>query len=102
MTRFIGMLQTGFAIFLYLLSAVTFIDYMYSLTIPDTVTAIENAFGRLVILVFMLVLAKFSMAAGRKKLRETAASGDDAGSGDPGREAPLDPDQPEVSEEAEK
>ncbi len=68
MTRLIGYLQTGFAILLYLLSAVTFIDYLYSLTIRDTVTAVENAFGTLVILIFMLVLAKFTLAAGKKKL----------------------------------
>lgn len=61
--------QIYFAYLLYLLSAITFFDYMYSLTIPDTVTAIENAFGKLIILVFMLVMAKFSRAAGKARLQ---------------------------------
>ncbi len=74
MTRFIGFSLVGFACLLYLLSAVTFIDYMYSLTIRDTVTAVENAFGTLVILVFLLVLAKFSLKAGKNKLQEVNAT----------------------------
>ena len=102
MTRFSAYVQIGFAILLYLLSAVTFIDYMYSLTIPDTVTAIENAFGTLVILVAMLVLAKFTMAAGRKKLQETAPSGTGAGNGESGPARSLDSGQQEPGKEAEK
>jgi len=58
---------------LYLISAATFLDYMYSLTIRDTVTAVENAFGTLVILVFMLVLAKFSLKDGKKRLQHDKA-----------------------------
>jgi len=61
---------TGFAYLLYLISAATFLDYMYSLTIRDTVTAVENAFGTLVILIFMLVLAKFSLKDGKKRLQQ--------------------------------
>ena len=82
MNKFIGILQIGLAVLLYLLSAITFIDYMYSLTIPDTVTAVENAFGTLVILIFMLVMAKFALAAGRKRLqdeKDKTAAGDHAG-----------------------
>lgn len=79
MNKFIGLVQTGGAWLLYLLSAVTFVDYLYTLTIRDTVTAVENAFGTLVILVFMLVLAKFSLAAGKKRLGEESTSGTDGG-----------------------
>ena len=82
MTKFSAYLKISFAVLLYIISAFTFIDYMYSLVIPDTVTAVENAFGKLVILIFMLVLAKFTLAAGKQKLREIA-TGDDSG-GDEG------------------
>ena len=76
MNKIIACLLIGFAYLLYLVSAGAFIDYIYSLTI-DTVTAMENAFGTLVILIFMLVLAKFSLSAGKNKLKinpETSAS----------------------------
>ena len=79
MTKFSAYLKISFAVLLYILSVFTFIDIMYSLVIPDTVTAVENAFGKLVILIFMLVLAKFTLEAGKKKLHEIAA-GDDSGS----------------------
>ena len=102
MTRFIGILQTGFAWLLYLLSIVTFVDYMYSLTIPDTVTAIENAFGTLVILIFLLVMAKFSLTAGKQKLQESAAGKQAAGGEKPGAENGLDPGQTKSEEETEK
>ena len=69
MNKIIAYLLIGFAFLLYLISAGIFIDYIYSLTIRDTVTAMENAFGKLVILVFMLVLAKFSLTAGKNKLK---------------------------------
>ena len=70
MDKLTGYFLIGFAYLLYLISAATFLDYMYSLTIRDTVTAVENAFGTLVILVFMLVLAKFSLKDGKKRLQK--------------------------------
>jgi uncharacterized membrane protein len=70
MNKLTGYFLTGFAYLLYLISAATFLDYMYSLTIRDTVTAVENAFGTLVILIFMLVLAKFSLKDGKKRLQQ--------------------------------
>ena len=102
MTRLIGYLQTGFAILLYLLSAVTFIDYMYSLTIRDTVTAVENAFGTLVILVFMLVLAKFTLAAGKKKLAADEALNAVESSEKPVSRDEIDPGQTGAGDGAEK
>ncbi len=69
MNKISAYLRIGIAILLYLMSAITFLDYMYSLIIPDTVTAVENAFGKLVILIFMLVMAKFSLSSGLKQLR---------------------------------
>jgi len=102
MTRLIGYLQTGFAILLYLLSAVTFIDYMYSLTIRDTVTAVENAFGTLVILVFMLVLAKFTLAAGKKKLAADDVQNGAGPSDDPVPRNEIDLGQTGTGERAEK
>jgi hypothetical protein len=69
MNKIIAYLLIGFAYLLYLVSAGTFIDYIYSLLILDTVTAMENAFGKLVVLVFMLVLAKFSLSAGKNKIK---------------------------------
>ena len=69
MNKITAYLLIGFAYLLYLVSAGTFIDYIYSLMIRDTVTAMENAFGTLVILIFMLVLAKFALTAGKKKLK---------------------------------
>lgn len=102
MIRYLGYLQIGLAILLYLLGAVTFVDYMYSLTIRDTVTAVENAFGTLVILIFLLVLAKFTLAAGRKKLAlENASSGAENGKNS-GADGGIDPGQPGAEEETEK
>lgn len=76
MNKLTGYLLTGFAYVLYLISAATFLDYMYSLTIRDTVTAVENAFGTLVILVFLLVLAKFSLKDGKKRLQQNGDEGE--------------------------
>jgi len=75
MTRVSAYLKIIFAIFLYIISALTFVDYIYSLLIPDTVTAMENAFGKLAILIFMLVLAKFTLAAGKAQLNEKRSDG---------------------------
>ena len=80
MNKLTAYLLIGFAILLYLLSALTFFDYMYSLVIPDTVTAVENAFGKLVLLIFMLVMAKFSMSAGQNKLKNSDSAIDDESS----------------------
>ena len=57
MTKLAAYLKIAFAVLLYIISALTFVDYIYSLLIPDTVTAIENAFVKLAILIFMLFLA---------------------------------------------
>ena len=70
MTKFSAYLKISLAVLLYIISAFTFVDYVYSLLIPDTVTAIENAFGKLAILIFMLVLAKFTLASGKAQLKE--------------------------------
>jgi hypothetical protein len=75
MTRVSAYLKIIFAIFLYIISVLTFVDYIYSLLIPDTVTAMENAFGKLAILMFMLVLAKFTLAAGKAQLNEKQSDG---------------------------
>ena len=75
MNKIIAYLLIGFAYLLYLVSAGIFIDYIYSLTIRDTLTAMENAFGKLVILIFMLVLAKFSLKAGKNKLKPGPETG---------------------------
>lgn len=101
MNKFTAYSQIGFAILLYVLSALTFFDYMYSLVIPDTVTAVENAFGKLVILIFMLVMAKFSMASGREKLK-TARSDQENESAEKGSDEPLDTDQTVHIKEADK
>jgi hypothetical protein len=83
MTKFSAYLKISFAVLLYIISAFTFVDYMYSLVIPDTVTAVENAFGKLVILIFMLVLAKFTLAAGKANLKEKQDDGaEQSGSSD--------------------
>ena len=83
MTKFSAYLKISFAVLLYIISAFTFVDYMYSLVIPDTVTALENAFGKLVILIFMLVLAKFTLAAGKANLKEKQDDGaEQSGSSD--------------------
>lgn len=74
MNKISAYLRIGIAILLYVMSAITFLDYMYSLIIPDTVTAVENAFGKLVILIFMLVMAKFSLSSGLKQLRRDKSS----------------------------
>lgn len=76
MNKLTGYFLTGFAYLLYLISGATFLDYMYSLTIRDTVTAVENAFGTLVILVFLLVLAKFSLKDGKKRLQQNGDEGE--------------------------
>jgi integral membrane sensor domain MASE1 len=75
MTKFSAYLKISFAILLYIISAFTFVDYIFSLLILDTVTAIENAFGKLVILIFMLVLAKLILAAGKAQLKKKQGDG---------------------------
>lgn len=102
MTKFTGMLLIGFAILLYLISAVTFIDYLYSLTIRDTVTAVENAFGTLVILIFMLVMAKFSRAKGKSLLLADKAGNESDSASEEATNPAFDPSQSSASEEAEK
>jgi hypothetical protein len=102
MTRFTGMLLIGFAILLYLLSAVTFVDYLYSLTIRDTVTAVENAFGTLVILIFMLVMAKFSRAKGKSLMFADQGSHKNNPVSGEATDPAFDPGQSAASEEAEK
>jgi len=83
MTKFSAYLKISFAVLLYIISAFTFVDYIYSLLIPDTVTAMENAFGKLAILIFMLVLAKFTLAAGKANLKEKQGDGaEQSGSSD--------------------
>ena len=74
MNRLSGLLLQAFAWLLYLLSAVTCISYLYTFTIRDTVSAIENAFGTLVIMVAMLVLARFAKAAGKARLEAEKAA----------------------------
>jgi len=101
MNKFTAYSQIGFAILLYVLSALTFFDYMYSLVIPDTVTAVENAFGKLVILIFMLVLAKFAMAGGKEKLK-AARSGQENEYAEKDSNEPFDTDQTVDIKEAEK
>jgi len=68
MSKIIAYLLTGFAYLLYLISAATFISFLYALSIKDTVSAIESAFGTFVILIAMLVMAKFSRDAGKCRL----------------------------------
>jgi hypothetical protein len=75
MTKFSAYLKISFAMLLYIISAFTFVDYIFSLLILDTVTAIENAFGKLVILIFMLVLAKLILAAGKAQLKKKQGDG---------------------------
>ncbi|MBT3833090.1 MAG: hypothetical protein HN900_11935 [Gammaproteobacteria bacterium] len=83
MTKLSAYLKIIFAVLLYIISAFTFVDYIYSLLIPDTVTAMENAFGKLAILIFMLVLAKFSLAAGKAQLKGKQGDGtEQSGSSD--------------------
>lgn len=100
MTRVSAYLKIIFAIFLYIISALTFVDYIYSLLIPDTVTAMENAFGKLAILIFMLVLAKFTLAAGKAQLNEKQSDGmEQVGSSDiRGANQPSRPDS-EIQEQ---
>lgn len=74
MNKFIGYLQVGFAWLLYLVSAATFISFLYALSIKDTVSAVESAFGTFVILIAMLVMAKFSKDAGKNRLSEGTSS----------------------------
>lgn len=94
MTRVSAYLKIIFAIFLYIVSALTFVDYIYSLLIPDTVTAMENAFGKLAILIFMLVLAKFTLAAGKAQLHEKQGDGMEQ-VGSPGTRGANQPNPPD-------
>ena len=72
-----------------------------SKSIPDTVTAVENAFGKLVILIFMLVLAKFAMAGGKEKLK-AARLGQENEYAEKDSNEPFDTDQTVDIKEAEK
>lgn len=70
MNKIIGFLQYGLAALLYVLSAISFVSFLYAITIRDTVSAIESAFGTFVIIIAMLVMAKFSRDAARKRLAD--------------------------------
>ena len=100
MTKLSAYLKIIFAVLLYIISAFTFVDYIYSLLIPDTVTAMENAFGKLAILIFMLVLAKFSLAAGKAQLKEKQGDGtEQPGSPDTGDANQLNRTESEIQEQ---
>ena len=100
MTKLSAYLKIIFAVLLYIISAFTIVDYIYSLLIPDTVTAMENAFGKLAILIFMLVLAKFTLAAGKAQLKEKQGDGTEhPGSPDTGDANQLNRPESEIQEQ---
>ena len=68
MNKFTGYLLYAFAFLLYLLTAVTFISFLYAITIRDTLSAVESAFGTFVITIAMLVMAKFARDAAKTRL----------------------------------
>ena len=100
MTKLSAYLKIIFAVLLYIISAFTFVDYIYSLLIPDTVTAMENAFGKLAILIFMLVLAKFTLAAGKAQLKGKQGDGtEQPGAPDTGDANQLNRPESEIQEQ---
>jgi hypothetical protein len=62
---------------LYLLGLAAFISMLQALLIPETVTAVESAFGSFVLVMMLFVLARRTRDAARKKLG--MAAGDTGG-----------------------
>lgn len=60
-----GMLWKILAVVLYIVSAATAFAVLYALTVPDTLAAVESAFGTFVILIMLLVFARKCREKGR-------------------------------------
>ena len=67
-----GYLLMGLAVLLYLAAGASFLSLFMALQIPDTVIAIESAFGSFVIAIGMLVLGKKVLGAAKAQLKPDA------------------------------
>ena len=68
----LGYLLVGLSAVLYLISAATFVAMLRALTVTSTITAIESAFGTLVIGILLLVLARKAWLSGKSRLKSAA------------------------------
>jgi uncharacterized membrane protein len=66
--HFLGYLLLGLSILVYLLSGLAFVQMIFSLTIKSTVTAVESAFGSLVISILLMIIATKAFKGGKKRI----------------------------------
>jgi hypothetical protein len=69
--RMLGYLLAALAGLLYLVSVATFVAMVRALTVTSTVTAIESAFGTMVIGILLLVLARKAWLAGKSRFKSS-------------------------------
>lgn len=65
----LGYLLVGLSALLYLVSVATFVAMLRALMVTSTITAIESAFGTLVIGILLLVLARKAWLSGKSRLK---------------------------------
>lgn len=69
MSKLKGFLLMGLAVFIYAAAAASFLSLFMALQIPDTVVAIESAFGSFVITIGLLVLGKKVFGSAKARLK---------------------------------
>ena len=69
--HFLGYLLLGLSILVYLLSGLAFGQMIFSLTIKSTVTAVESAFGSLVISILLMIIATKVFKGGKKRIKNS-------------------------------
>jgi hypothetical protein len=69
-SKFLAWALWGLTGLLYLLGIAAFVSMLQALLIPETVTAVESAFGSFVLVMMLFVLAHRTRQAARKKLQQ--------------------------------
>lgn len=65
----LGYLLLGLSSLLYLVSVATFVGMLRAWTLGSTLTAIESAFGALVMGILLLVLARKAWLSGKSRVK---------------------------------
>jgi uncharacterized membrane protein len=67
--RTIGYLLVGLSAVIYIVCGTAFVAMLQALTVNNTISAIESAFGSFVIGILLLVLGRKSYQAGKRRLK---------------------------------
>ncbi len=67
----LGCLLLGLSVLIYLVSGLAFVQMIYSLTINSTITAVESAFGSLVICILLIIIAHKVFRDGKKRIKNS-------------------------------